>query len=520
MTIDNVITGAWLAAVLVTPAVDPQLSGLASGFERTVPSFSRNITAASNQTVLDAVKAGDRQALRSLLSRRSDVNATEVDGTSALHWAVRADDREMVALLVAAGADVNASNRYGITPLWLAATNASTPAVTLLLEWGADANAALLEGETVLMTAARVGSPEPLALLLDYGADPNARERGLGETALMWAAAQNHAAAVQLLVARGADRNARSTVLKFTRPRTPLTVLPRGGWTPSMFAARQGAMEAARMLAEAGADLNQRDPDGTTALVLAIINSHYDLAALLLEKGADPNVADERGMAALYATVDMHTLPSLFGSPEPKTNDPNESLGMAKTLLARGADPNARLKAPVLQRLHTPGDPVLAEGATPFMRAAKSGDVVVMRLLLEHGADPLAVQKNGTNALILASGLGWQDGGANLNTKDRGTQADAIAAITMCLERGLDIQAANDRGMTVVHAAVTRGEADEIIRFLVSRGARVDARNADGETPYEMALARKGQDGAAAVVPTTVNLLRELAAAPPGQVLR
>jgi ankyrin repeat protein len=466
--------------------------------------------AAGGERLLEAVKDGDQGAVHALLRQHVDVNARETDGTTALHWAARTDDIATVRALLAAGADVNATNRYGVTPLWVAATNGSAAVIAALLEADADPNAALLEGETALMTAARTGSPDSVQLLLEYGADPNVKEAGLGETPLIWATAQNHAAVVTMLIDGGADVNARSAELKFARPRTPLTVLPRGGWTPLMYAARQGAIEAATTLVDAGADLNLTDPDGSTALVLAIINAHNDLAALLVDRRADPNVADERGMAALYAAIDMHTLPKLFGPAEPRARDRLESLDLVKLLLARGANPNARLKAPVLQRLHTPGDPVLNDGATPFMRAAKSADLVVMRLLLERGADPLAVQKNHTTALILASGLGWKDGGDNLNTLDRGTQADAIEAIKLCLELGLDIHAVNDGGMSVVHAAVTRGESDQIIRFLAAHGASVNARNAQGQTPLDLALARKGQDGATAVVPATVNALRQL----------
>ncbi|PWT84151.1 MAG: hypothetical protein C5B57_05330 [Blastocatellia bacterium] len=463
--------------------------------------------------LVDAVKAGDRKAVRSLLQQSADVNAPDVDGTTALHWAVRADDIDTVRLLLTSGADATAANRYGVTALSLAVTNGSSTLTRMLLEAGADANAALLEGETVLMTAAYNGRLEPIRMLLDYGADPNAHERSFGETALMWAAALNQAAAIRVLIDGGADVNARSAVANYSRPRTPITVLPRGGWTPLMYAARQGAIEAVRTLVDAGADLNLRDPDGTTALVLAIINAHYRLAAMLVEKGADLNVADEAGMAALYAAIDMHTLPWLFGSPEPKTNDPRESFEMVKLLLAHGADPNARLQRSPLQRLHTPGDPVMAEGATPFMRAAKAGDIAVMRLLLDHGANPALVQKNGTTALIIAAGLGWQDGGANLNTRDRGTQGDAINAIRLCLQQGLDIHAVNDSGTGVLHAAALRGDAADIIRFLVANGARVDAKNYQGQTALDLALARRGQDGAAAVIPSTVNLFRQLLAA-------
>jgi ankyrin repeat protein len=277
-----------------------------------------------------------------------------------------------------------------------------------------------------------------------------------------------------------------------------------------MYASRQGAMEAARVLVKAGADLNARDPDGTTALLLAIINSQYDLAAMLIESGAGHDVMDVAGMGPLFAAVDMHALPWGFGSPEPKRNEAKDSLDILRMLLARGADPNARLKRAALQRLHTPGDPTLGAGATPFMRAAKSGDVTVMRLLLEAGADALAVQANQTNALLLAAGLGWRDGDNNLNTKDKGTQAEAIEAIKLCLELGLDVRAANDSGTTVLHGAAMRGDTEEIIRFLAARGARADAKNKQGQTPLDVALGRKGQDGADAVVPGTASLLREL----------
>ncbi len=287
-----------------------------------------------------------------------------------------------------------------------------------------------------------------------------------------------------------------------------------------MYAARQGSTEAARVLVAAGADLDVRDPDGTTALLVAIINSQYDFAAMLIEAGAAHDVSDETGMGPLYAAVDMHALPWGFGSPEPKRNETKDSLDLLKMLLARGADPNARLKRATLQRLHTPGDPTLGAGATPFMRAAKSGDVTVMRLLLEHGADPRAVQANHTTALILAAGLGWRDGDNNLNTHDKGTQAEAIEAIKLCLELGLDIHAANDAGTTVLHGAAMRGDTEEIIRFLAQKGARADVKNKQGKTPLDVALERKGQDGADAVIPGTANLLRQLLAASEAVALR
>ena len=306
------------------------------------------------------------------------MNVPEADGTTALHWAVRADDVDTARLLVGAGANANAANRYGVTPLSLAAANANAAMVELLLDAGADANATLRDGETILMAAARTGNPDAVALILSHGADVNAREQSLGETALMWAAAENHPEAVKLLVDRGADVNARSSNMAWPKIRFGLegvlTILPHGRWTPLMYAARQGSLGAARTLADAGASLNLIDPDGTTAMVVAIINGHYDVAAMLAEKGADPNIADTAGMAALYAAVDMNTLGEVYGRPARKSTSQVSALDLMKVLLAHGADPNAQLKSNALQRAHTPGEPLLGERTTPLMRAAKNGD--------------------------------------------------------------------------------------------------------------------------------------------------
>jgi ankyrin repeat protein len=276
----------------------------------------------SENTLVDAVKRGDREVVRELLRGKPDVNAAQADGTTALHWAVRANDVELVAMLLRAGAKATVTNRYGIAPITLAATNGSVEALDALLKAGANANTQSAEGEPIIMTAARTGNAAALKLLIGRGADVNAREKWFGETAVMWAAAENHADAIRVLAESGADINARSTVidapvLEFPRSGGPNSPFPRGGWTALMFAAREGATDAARTLAELGADLNvaalpQTDiplkPEefktaeqgiGTTALVFAIINSHYDLAAVLLEKGAKPNVEDISGKGAL-----------------------------------------------------------------------------------------------------------------------------------------------------------------------------------------------------------------------------
>jgi len=446
----------------------------------------------SAQPLIDAVKTGNHEAVRALLKQPGALGRTELDGTTALHWAIRADDLDMARVLLRAGADAKAATREGITPLMLAAVNGSLPAVELLLEAGADANAVLPEGETVLMTAARTGRPEVLDALLRHGADLHAREKWYGETALMWAAAENHPEAVKVLVAAGADVNSRSSLLDIQKRRNGQSILSLGSWTPLMYAARQGADDTVRMLASLGADLNLTDPDGATALVVAIINANYDTAAALVDAGADPNIGDnEANMAALYAAIDMHRLAVGHGRPNPKPSGDLDAVDLIKMLLTHGADPNAKLKAPLFQRHHTGGDRALGAGSTPFMRAAKSGDVAVMRLLLAAGADPKLTHPNLANALMFAAGLGWRDGSPAAPAYDQGSEHDAMEAITLCIEVGLDINATTTAGDTALHSAVSGRGSETIVRFLVEHGADLHAKNEQGRTALDVALASR-----------------------------
>lgn len=413
---------------------------------------------------------------------------TAADGTTPLHRAVLADDAAGVQQLLKAGADARAATRLGVTPLQLAAVNGNAAIARLLLDAGADVRATLPEGETILMTAARTGRVDLIALLLDRGADIDAREKWYGETALIWAAMENHGDAVRLLTERGADANGRSRLLEVPRRRTGQSVLPLGSWTPLMYAARQNALASIRALAERGADLNLTDPDGATALVIAIINAHFDAAALLLDRGADPNIADkDAGMAALYAAVDMHRLAIGHGRPNPKPSGELDAVDIVKRLLARGANPNARLKAAIFQRHHTAGDGALGDGSTPFMRAAKSGDVTIMRLLLEAGADARAVRPNQATALMFAAGLGWRNGSPLAPSYDQGSESEAIEAIALCITAGIDVNATTDAGETALHAAISGRGSESIIRYLVERGANLHAKNKQGRTPLELA---------------------------------
>ena len=442
--------------------------------------------------LIDAVKQGDRAGVRARLQKKAEIDAAEPDGTTALHWAVRADDLELTRMLLRAGADPKRANRYGVTPLQLAAVNGSVTAAAALLEAGADPNVVLPEGETILMTAARTGQPDLLRLLLDRGAAIDAREKWYGETALIWAVAENHADATRVLLERGADVNVRSAALAFPRRRTGQSVLSLGSWTPLMYAARENAIEAGRALVASKADLDATDPDGATAIAIAIINANYEFAAFLLDAGADPNIVDnEAAMGPLYAAIDMDRLAIGHGRPNPRPVGTLTAADVVRRLLDKKADPNARLTAPTFQRHHTMGDGSLGKGATPFMRAAKSGDVEVMKLLLDAGADPTLTMPNRSNALMFAAGLGWRDGSPAAPSYDQGTPEDAVQAITLLLDRGFDLNAANDNGDTALHLAVTNRGAPEIVRFLISRGASVKAQNKRGQTPLAAAMASR-----------------------------
>lgn len=454
-------------------------------------------------------------------------HAVDPDGTTALHWAVRAGDRAAVRQLLRNGLDAKAANRYGVTPLALAAQIGDPAIIDALLAAGADPNGSLTNGQTMLMLASRSGNPAAIKALVARGAAVNAKEHVLGETALIWAAAENHGEAIQALVHAGADVNARSSRLTFSPSEWGdgksgrFTVLPRGGWTPLMYAARQDARDAIRSLAAAHAALDATDPDGATALTLAIINAHYEAASLLLESGADPNVADSTGMTPLYAAVDMHTLDETPGRPAPKLPETTDSLAMVERLLTRGANPNARLRDVILPRVHNNGDGVLGDGASPLMRAARKADAAAARVLLEHGADPALAMKGGVTAVMIASGFGGQVRFAEYNPHS-GTEEDAAECVRLALEHGADINATSDEGQTALHiAAARRGAA--FIRFLAARGARLDARDKRGQTPLDVALGNDVGRGRVTRAPEAraeiATLLRQLMAGTSEQTL-
>jgi ankyrin repeat protein len=448
-----------------------------------------------------AAKRGDQAAALVLAKQGTAIDEPEADGMTALHWAVQAADRELVAALLEAGAKPNVANRYGMTPQHLAAINGDAATLRMLLEAGADANATLPEGETVLLSAARTGSVEAIDVLVEFGAKLDSREGWYGETPLIWAAAQNHADAVRTLLARGADPDMRSAPQVWERRRASQSVLPLGEWTPLIYAARENALDAGKALVAGGADLDLADPDGATALVIAIINAHYEFAAMLIEAGADPNVVDTSGMGALYAAVDMHRLAVGHGRPNPRPVGRLGAPDIVELLLEHGADPNAQLRKPIIQRQHTFGDSTLAEGATPLLRAAKSGDIELAKALVAGGADVTHTMPDGVTALMYAAGFGWRNGSPLAPSYDQGSDAEAIETIAFLREQGLSLSAQDKDGNTALHAAIGGRGSEAIIAYLVSDAkADTSIRNAKGQAPLDAAKAKRGGEALVAVL--------------------
>ena len=435
-----------------------------SGFAFAALLLSLGASLVADATLVEAVKSGDAAAVKALLQAKADGNSAEADGTTALHWAVRRGDLATVDLLLKAGAKASTANRYGVTPLYLASANGDAVTVARLLDAGADPNTSLPDGETVLMTAARTGNVVVIKALVARGANVRARERRKGQDALMWAATENNAAAVTALIEAGADRDSRSN---------------GGAFTPFLFAVRGGHLDSSRALLDAGVDVNQPLSDGTSPLVLAVMNAHYELAGLLLERGANPN-ADAQGWTALHQIAWSRRHNAGFNLPGPVQTGNLDSLELVRQLVKRGANVNARTtKEPrdgnrnMLNRL----------GSTAFLMAAKNDDVPMMRVLLEVGADPSLTTNRGTTALMVAAGVGiWAPG------ENPGTHEEALAAMKLALEvGGGDVNDVDMDGETALHGAVYRGGNITAIQFLIDKGAQLDVRNAKGWIPLTVA---------------------------------
>ena len=458
------------------------------------------LMAQAEPAIVDAAMNGDLKTVRALVRQAVDINATQPDGMTALHWAVERRDLPMMSVLLDAGAKHDLTNRTGARPLYLAATNGDAAAIARLLDAGEDANALLTaEGESVLMLTSQTGNAEAVKVLLDHGANPNTQQLR-GQTALMWAAAEGHADVVKLLLARGADPGLSSTAS--TKPERR----PPGGMTALLFASRQGKLEAARALLDGGADINEAGADNTSALLIAVVNGHYSLASLLIERGANPNIADSNGRTPLYAAIDLRNVQWSQG-PAPELPQP-EHLALITKLLDAGADPSIKMTGQVGHRGSFDMRWTDLKGGTAFSRAAWNGDIEVMQLLLAHGADPKVVTDKGETALLLLAGAGWPLGQGYIRPEE-----EITAALDLLVEEfGMDVNAATKEGITPVICAVFKGD-NFVVQYLVDHGARLDVKDAQGRSVITWAQGIAANDGQPPrPQPETEKLVRELMA--------
>ena len=432
--------------------------------------------------LVEAARAQDAAAVRSLVNQQTPVNLAQPHGATALHWAAHWDDLQIADVLIRAGADVNVTNELGVAPLSLACTNGSAAMVETLLERGANPNRALPTGVTPLMTCARTGNVDAVQHLLARGARVNETETVRGQTALMWAIAEKHSGVAAALVTAGADVRARS----------------HSEFTPLLFAAQQGHLESARLLLDANVDVNEIGGDGSAALLVATESGHADMVRFLLDAGADVN-AIGTGRTALHAAVQQ------------------ARQDIAALLLAGDADPNARLRSRlprVAGNLDTTSGPLSMIGATPFWLAAKFTDLGLMRLLADHG-DPRLTSDDGTTPLMVAAGIGYVDGydryGHLLFDVDPvRREAHDLETVKQAFALGGDVSAVNEYGQTAMHGAAYMG-GNSVVQFLADQGAPLDVADNDGRTPLSITDGMY-VFGTFVVRKTTGALLRQLGA--------
>src|SRR5688572_284258 len=500
-----------------------------------------SLPSAAEPTLVDAAERGDRAAALRLLSKGANPNAPGADGSTAIMYAAANDDLELVRALIQAGANVKAKNQFGTTALAEAAIIGATPIVDALLKAGADPNIKNPEGETPLMAVARSGKVDAARLLLEAGADVNAKETWGGQTALMWAAAQSQPEMVKLLASKGADVNARGVIRQWerkviTEPRPK--DMNKGGFTPLLYAAREGCVECARHLIAAGADPDLEDPERITPLNMALLNLHFDFAAFMIKAGADIDKWDLFGRSPLYMAADVSTLPVKGNGAMAviPSEDSLTALDIARLLLDAGANPNLQLKRRPPYRdvpQDRGGDSILAQGATPLLRAARAGDAPFVELLLKHKALVDLPSKEGVTPLMAAAGVEFGtrvtrgrnrtddgvlktmrlllDAGADINARmvterrrvvPEGTSQ--AAAFALGLRRPGQVPSASAvPHQTALHGAAERGFTP-FVKFLAENGADLQAKDANGRTALDLVKGLKEP------FPETVALLESL----------
>jgi len=513
-----------------------------------------SIASAAEPTLLDAAERGDRAAVARLLTKGANPNTPGPDGTTAIMYAAANDDLELVRALIKAGANVKLTNQFGTSALTEAAIIGSAPILDALLKAGADPNTKNPEGETALMAVARTGKVDAAKRLFEAGADINAKENFGGQTALMWAAAQGQADMVKFLASNGADLNARGVVRQWerkviTEPRPK--DMNKGGFTALLYAAREGCVECARHLVAAGADPDLEDPERITPLNMALLNLHYEFAAFMINAGADVDKWDLFGRSPIYMAADTSTLPTKGNGAVAvlPSEDSVTALDVARLLLQKGANPNLQLKRRPPYRdvpQDRGGDTILAQGATPLLRASRAGDAPFVELLLKNGALVDLPSKEGVTPLMAAAGVEFGDrvtrgrnrtndgvlatmkllldAGANINARmvtEPGRnpaegQSNQAASLAAAQRRPSQVPtAAAVPNQTALHGAAQRG-LTPFVKFLAEHGADLEAKDAGGRTALDLA---KGV-GVAGVrqasrepFPETVALLESLMAA-------
>ncbi len=419
------------------------------------------------------------------------VEAHGPDGSTPLQWAVFHEDAAEVRRLLKAGANVAEANDYGATPMQMAAVTGNAAILELLLGAGANVDSPNSEGQTALMLVARTGNLDAAKLLLKYGAMVDARETWGQQSALMWASARRHPQMMELLISRGADVNARSAWRNWERHVTAESRAKRtnaGGLTPLMYAARENCLACVNVLLKHHVDIDQPDPDGVAPLTIAIMNDNWDIARRLIEAGCDVNQWDMYGQSPLYAAIGAG-VDSTGGRGGASIDAPNKTSGrdIVNMLLDRGANPNMQ----IFYRPAGRGVGWAARGATPLMAAAAADDVELVKVLLTHGADPRLYQADDQTPIMaaLSGRASFGAGGAAIPEK-------AAEVLRLLHDAGTDINVnaiqhhlLRTRGGTALHYAVRAGST-QAIELLVSWGIDVNAKDPDGLTALDYAMAR------------------------------
>ncbi len=469
------------------------------------------------QQLLQLASTGNTAGAMALLSKNTDVNQSMADGTTALHWAIYYNDLALVQKLIKQGADVKAKNEFGATPMSQAAITGNVEILKALLDAGIKADEAGADDQTPLMVIARTPNVKAAELLIKHGANVNAVEKWRGQTALMWASAQKQPAMLNLLIEKGANVNARSLPNNWERQVTAeprMKILPVGGFTPLLYASREGCAACVAALIKAGADLNMTDPDGVTPLVMAGLNARWDSMKVLLEAGANPDKWDVYGRNPLYMVVDYSTLPH-GGRADKLSGDLTTPAEVAELILAKGGNVNLQLKLFPPYRALGPdrgADGLLKTGVTSLFRAARGGDLVMTELLLKHKALVELPNEDGVTPLIVAAG--YRAGAIDTRGKFR-TEKQAMEVTKRLLDAGADINAAESFGQTAVFGAATNGW-NNMVQLLADRGADLKHVDKGGKTPLDAAMGKAGQFGRGSggdQHPDTAALIEKLTAA-------